>query len=34
MHASLRIGESTVMASDDCSGRESRLQGFQLTKNA
>ena len=31
MHASFCIGESRVMASDDCSGRETNLQGFHLT---
>lgn len=31
MHASLGIGDSTVMTSDDCSGAHSRFQGFQLS---
>lgn len=31
MHANLRIGDSTVMASDDCSGAQVRPQGFSLT---
>jgi len=31
MHASLRIGDSTVMASDDCTGRQTAFQGFSLS---
>jgi len=31
MHATIRIGDSIVMASDDCSGTQSRFQGFQLS---
>lgn len=31
MHASLRIGESVVMASDDCSQTQRSFQGFQLS---
>ncbi|HJW04732.1 MAG TPA: VOC family protein [Azospira sp.] len=30
MHANLRIGDSTVMASDDCTGTQIAFQGFQL----
>lgn len=31
MHASLRIGDSTVMAADDCTLQVSSFQGFRLT---
>lgn len=31
MHASFRIGESTVMASDDCVGKQNGFQGFSLS---
>lgn len=31
MHASLRIGDSTVMASDDCTHKQVSFQGFQLS---
>lgn len=31
MHANLRIGDSTLMASDDCSGTQARFEGFQLS---
>ena len=31
MHASLRIGESIVMASDDCMNPQVSFQGFQLS---
>ena len=31
MHATLRIGDSIVMASDDCSAKQSRFEGFQLS---
>ena len=31
MHASLRIGDSVIMASDDCTQTQSRFQGFQLS---
>lgn len=31
MHASFRIGDSTVMASDDCTRTQVSFQGFQLT---
>ena len=31
MHASLRIGDSVVMASDDCTGNAVSFQGFQLS---
>ena len=31
MHASFRIGDSMVMASDDCTGTQTRFQGFQLS---
>jgi PhnB protein len=31
MHASFRIGESVVMASDDCSGRTRAFAGFSLS---
>jgi len=31
MHASFRIGDSVVMASDDCTGTQTRFQGFQLS---
>jgi PhnB protein len=31
MHASFRIGDSTVLASDDCSRTQTRFQGFQLS---
>jgi PhnB protein len=33
MHSSLRIGESVVMAADDCTGHP-RFQGFSLTISA
>ena len=31
MHASFRIGESVVMASDDCSGQTKSIAGFSLS---
>ena len=31
MHASLRIGDSVVMASDDCTRSHTAFQGFQLS---
>ena len=31
MHASLRIGDSIVMASDDCTGTQKRFTGFSLS---
>lgn len=31
MHASFRIGDSTVMASDDCTRTQVSFQGFELT---
>jgi PhnB protein len=31
MHASLAIGDSVVMASDDCTGATKRFEGIQLT---
>ena len=31
MHASFRIGDSVVMASDDCTGQAVSFQGFQLS---
>lgn len=31
MHASIRIGDSTIMASDDCSQAQVKHQGFQLS---
>ena len=31
MHASFRIGDSTVMASDDCTRTQNSFQGFQLS---
>lgn len=31
MHANLRIGDSTIMASDDCSRTDVSFQGFQLS---
>lgn len=31
MHSEFRIGDSVVMASDDCTGKESSHQGFQLS---
>jgi PhnB protein len=31
MHASFRIGDSVVMASDDCTQTQTRFQGFQLS---
>lgn len=31
MHASFRVGDSTVMASDDCTGQHAGFHGFQLT---
>ncbi len=31
MHASFRIGDSVLMASDDCSGKHSGFAGFQLS---
>ncbi len=30
MHTSFRIGETTVMASDDCTGGSAKFQGFSL----
>jgi PhnB protein len=34
MHARLRIGDSIVMAADDCTGRTARFEGVQLTLTA
>jgi PhnB protein len=31
MHASFRIGDSTLMASDDCTQQSKSFQGFQLS---
>ena len=31
MHATLRIGDSTIMASDDCTRTHTHFQGFQLS---
>lgn len=31
MHASLRIGDSVVMASDDCTATQTDFEGFQLS---
>jgi PhnB protein len=31
MHANFRIGDSIVMASDDCSGKQTGFTGFSLT---
>lgn len=31
MHANLRIGDSIVMASDDCVGKQTGFTGFSLT---
>lgn len=31
MHSSFRIGDSTVMASDDCTGTQTDFEGFQLS---
>ena len=31
MHASFRIGESTIMASDDCAGKQTGFKGFSLS---
>jgi len=31
MHANLRIGDSIVMASDDCPGKQNGFTGFSLT---
>lgn len=31
MHASFRIGDSVVMASDDCAGKHGGFAGFQLS---
>ena len=31
MHASLRVGDAVIMASDDCSGRTKRFEGFSLS---
>jgi len=31
MHASLRIGETSVMAADDCTGTQRAFQGIQLS---
>jgi PhnB protein len=31
MHASFRVGDSTVMASDDCTRTQTSFQGFQLS---
>ncbi|MBS1159777.1 MAG: 3-demethylubiquinone-9 3-methyltransferase [Proteobacteria bacterium] len=33
MHANLRLGDSCLMASDDCTRTDVRFQGFQLTLN-
>lgn len=34
MHSSFRIGDSVVMASDDCTGQQGGFRGFQLTIDA
>ena len=34
MHSSFRIGDSVVMASDDCTEQQGGFRGFQLTINA
>jgi PhnB protein len=34
MHASFRIGQTTVMASDGCSADKASFQGFSLSLNA
>lgn len=34
MHANLRIGDSTVMASDNCGDSRTAFQGFQLSLTA
>lgn len=31
MHSNLRIGDSVIMASDDCTGKTTSFQGFQLS---
>ena len=31
MHASFRVGDSVVMASDDCTGQHAGFHGFQLS---
>jgi len=31
MHASFRIGDSIIMASDDCTGNQTTFQGIQLS---
>lgn len=31
IHASFRIGDSVIMASDDCTGTQTAFQGFQLS---
>lgn len=31
MHASFKIGDSTVMASDDCTGKQNGFKGFSLS---
>ena len=30
MHTSFRIGQTTIMAADDCSGQTARFEGFSL----
>jgi PhnB protein len=34
MHASLRIGDSVVMAADDCTGKSKAFSGFSLSLTA
>ena len=34
MHATVRIGDSTVMAADDCTGGSPKPQGYALSLNA
>jgi PhnB protein len=34
MHARVRMGDSIVMAADDCTGRTKRFEGVQLTLTA
>jgi PhnB protein len=31
MHSEFRVGDSVVMASDDCTGKHAGFQGFQLS---
>lgn len=34
MHATVQIGDSTVMAADDCTGKSPKPQGYALSLNA